>query len=212
MATPLAQGQTHRIMGIDPGLRVTGYGILEWQSHGPAAASTPANRPPLTTRDHPAFESPLFGMNKRRIRIVEAGVIRVAAGRPLESRLRELKQSLDEILQERRPTCMAVEQLYAHYERTQPAILMGHARGVILLAAAQADLSVTSYAATAVKKAVSGSGRAPKPQMQAAVCQHLGLSVVPEPHDVADALAVALCHLFAQSNPLLGLESKEKQL
>ena len=212
MAIPLAQGQTHRIIGIDPGLRVTGYGILEWQPQGPMAASSLGSRPPVTARDPAAASLPMFGLSKLRIRIVEAGVIRVASGRPLESRLRELKQSLDEILQERQPTCMAVEQLYAHYERTQPAILMGHARGVILLAAAQAELSVTSYAATAVKKAISGSGRAPKPQMQAAVCQHLGLSVVPEPHDVADALAVALCHLFAQSNPLLGLESKEKQL
>lgn len=212
MATPLAHGQTHRIIGIDPGLRVTGYGILEWQPTSPAASTSADNRPPLSVRNTAAGGLPMFGLSKQRIRIVEAGVIRVAAGRSLETRLRDLKHSLDEILQQRRPTCMAVEQLYAHYERTQPAILMGHARGVILLAAAQADLAVTSYAATAVKKAVSGSGRAPKPQMQAAVCQHLGLSVVPEPHDVADALAVALCHLFAQSNPLLGLESKTKQL
>lgn len=116
----------------------------------------------------------------------------------MELRLQEIKKSLDEILVECQPTVMALEQLYAHYERTQPAILMGHARGVIMLAAAERGIPVTSYSATSVKKTISGHGRAPKEQMQAAVCRHLGLKQAPEPHDVADALAIALCHLYSQ--------------
>jgi len=192
---------TQRIIGIDPGLRVTGYGVLEWQTPvvpNPTQRSVPARRS-NAVQEHSVVPLLSPGLTKQRIRIVEAGVIRVAAGRSMELRLQELKKSLDEILTECHPQVMAIEQLYAHYERTQPAILMGHARGVIMLSAAEHDVPVTSYAATSVKKTVSGHGRAPKEQMQAAVCHHLGLKTTPEPHDVADALAIALCHLFSQS-------------
>jgi crossover junction endodeoxyribonuclease RuvC len=92
---------------------------------------------------------------------------------------------------------MAVEQLYAHYEHPRTAILMAHARGAFLLAGAQRSIPVLSYAATKVKKLVTGSGRASKEQMQHAVARELNLAGPPEPHDVADALAVALCHYFA---------------
>lgn len=188
------ESTTYRIIGIDPGLRVTGYAVLEWQAAPTSLGSSQAGSaklPPI-----PAALVP--GLTKQRIRIVEAGVVRVASGPSMELRLRELKESLDEILSDCRPQIMALEQLYAHYERTQPAILMGHARGVIMLSAAEHEVPVTSYSATSVKKTVSGHGRAPKEQMQAAVCHHLGLKTTPEPHDVADALAIALCHLFSQ--------------
>jgi crossover junction endodeoxyribonuclease RuvC len=168
---------------------------LEWQT--PVVSTTAQRASAAGGRAVAPLLSP--GLTKQRIRIVEAGVIRVPAGRSMELRLQELKKSLDEILAECRPSVMAIEQLYAHYERTQPAILMGHARGVIMLSAAEHEVPVTSYAATSVKKTVSGHGRAPKEQMQAAVCHHLGLKTAPEPHDVADALAIALCHLFSQS-------------
>jgi crossover junction endodeoxyribonuclease RuvC len=91
---------------------------------------------------------------------------------------------------------MAMEQLYAHYAHPRTAILMGHARGAFLLAAAQRNVPVISYASTKVKRLVTGSGRAGKPQVQHAVARELGLTTLPEPHDVADALAVALCHLY----------------
>src|SRR5438552_16171155 len=94
---------------------------------------------------------------------------------------------------------MAVEQLYAHYEHPRTAILMAHARGVFFLAGAQRDIPVLSYASTKVKKLITGSGRASKEQMQHAVARELGLTKLPEPHDVADALAIALCHYFAGS-------------
>lgn len=112
-------------------------------------------------------------------------------------RLKTLYDGLCEVLAEWHPHAMAVEQLYAHYEHPRTAILMAHARGVFLLAGAQYNIPVISYAATKVKKLVTGSGRATKEQMQHAVAKELGLAGPPEPHDVADALGIALCHYFA---------------
>ncbi|MDP1560820.1 MAG: crossover junction endodeoxyribonuclease RuvC [Pirellulaceae bacterium] len=189
---------TRRIIGIDPGLRVTGYGVLEWQAPNQPSSNLAGSTPLGNSAGRQSPPLALGRATRNQVRIVEAGVIRVAAGQNMELRLQELKKSLDEILVECQPTVMALEQLYAHYERTQPAILMGHARGVIMLAAAERGIPVTSYSATSVKKTISGHGRAPKEQMQAAVCHHLGLKQAPEPHDVADALAIALCHLFSQ--------------
>ena len=101
-----------------------------------------------------------------------------------------------EVIEACDPHCLAIEQLYSHYERPQTAILMGHARGVLCLAAAQANLPVHDYAATQIKKILTGNGRAPKTQMQSAVCHQLKLSEPPQPADVADALAIALTHHY----------------
>jgi len=91
--------------------------------------------------------------------------------------------------------------LYAHYEHPRTAILMAHARGVILLAAGQAELPVVSYNATRIKKTITGNGRASKEQVQHTVQRELGLAKLPEPPDVADALAAALCHYYVQKLP-----------
>ena len=151
------------ILGIDPGLNITGYGVLEVTA-------------------------------KRTLRLVEAGVIRGGNSRSIEIRLREIHQGVQEVLAAHRPQVLALEQLYSHYERPQTAILMGHARGVICLAASLAGVRVRHYAGTQVKRLLTGSGRAPKTQMQQAVCRELKLAAPPEPPDVADALAIALCH------------------
>lgn len=160
-----------RVLGLDPGLQTTGYGVLE--------------------------------VTERGQRVVDAGVIRSAEGRDpadMAKRLKALYDGLCEVLGEWKPSAMAVEQLYAHYEHPRTAILMAHARGVYFLAGAQHNIPVFSYAATKVKKLVTGSGRASKEQMQHAVGRELGLAGPPEPHDVADALAIALCHYFATSS------------
>ena len=102
------------------------------------------------------------------------------------------------MLDQFKPGVVAVESLYAHYEHPRTAILMGHARGVIFLAAAQRDLPVLSYNATSIKKTVTGNGRASKDQVQRTIQRELGLDRLPEPSDVADALAVALCHHYMQ--------------
>jgi|SRR5579883_2536285 len=161
-----------RILGIDPGLQVTGYAVIE--------TAGPKPRP------------------------LEAGVIRSAEGRDTSDMARRLKVLYDgivEVMDQWSPTAVAVEQLYAHYEHPRTAILMAHARGVFFLAGGQRGVPVLSYPSTRIKKTVTGAGRASKEQMQYAVMRELGLAKLPEPHDVADALAVALCHYHAMKRP-----------
>ncbi len=175
--TAPAPSPPRRVLGLDPGLQTTGYGVLEITDRGP--------------------------------RVSDAGVIRSAEGRDpadMAKRLRALYDGLCEVLEEWKPVAMAVEQLYAHYDHPRTAILMAHARGVYFLAGGQRNIPVISYAATKVKKVVTGSGRASKEQMQYAIARELGLAGPPEPHDVADALGIALCHYFAMGggNRLMG--------
>ena len=155
-----------RILGIDPGLKITGYGVIDYQ--------------PL------------------RPKLIDGGVIRLTPQTPMADRLVELEAELELLLTEHKPEVCAVEQLYAHYGHPRTAILMGHARGVIFLAAGQRDLPVVSYNATSIKKTITGSGRASKEQVQRTIQRELNLASVPEPPDVADALAVALCHYYTQ--------------
>jgi len=129
----------------------------------------------------------------RREAVVDAGVCRFSAEAPLEERLVAVDADIDAILAEHAPAVVAVEQLYSHYNHPRTAILMGHARGVILLAAGKRGIPVRSYSATQVKRHLTGNGRATKSQVQRAVTMALGLSEPPEPADVADALAIALC-------------------
>jgi crossover junction endodeoxyribonuclease RuvC len=155
-----------RILGIDPGLAITGYGVLEM------------------AQPHPI--------------ICEAGIIRTADddATDMAEKVISVYNGVLEVIAQFQPDVMAVEQLYSHYEHPRTAILMGHARGVVFLAAAQHNIPVISYAATQVKKIVTGNGRASKEQVQRTIQRELGLLKLPEPPDVADALAVALCHYY----------------
>lgn len=128
-----------------------------------------------------------------RLCLCEAGVVRSRAKAPLPDRLDELYQGICDVIQSQQPEVMALEQLFSHYQRPRTAILMGHARGVICLAAGRAEIPVTHFEPTRVKKVLTGNGRAPKHQMQVAVRLQLGLQRLPEPADVADAMAIALC-------------------
>ena len=114
----------------------------------------------------------------------------------LAGRLQEIRAGVNDVIASLKPEAMAVEQLYSHYKHPRTAILMGHARGVILLAAAEARLDVAAYSATQIKKVLTGNGRAPKSQMQLAIRRELALPEIPDPPDVADALAAALCHYY----------------
>lgn len=131
-------------------------------------------------------------------RLAEAGIVRGRSRGSLTARLAEIHQGIADVIAALAPSVVALEQLYSHYARPRTAILMGHARGVICLAAAQVGLQVVSYSATQVKKTLTGNGRATKTQMQHAVQRELALPVLPEPHDVGDALAIALCHYYRQ--------------
>lgn len=127
------------------------------------------------------------------VRVLDAGVIRTSPKLALPRRLVELATGLDEVLADHAIDLMAVEDLFAHYKHPRTAILMGHARGVAILAAARRDVDVLNILPTRVKKLLTGNGHATKPQMQRAVASTLRLGKIPEPPDVADALAIAWC-------------------
>jgi crossover junction endodeoxyribonuclease RuvC len=149
-----------RILGIDPGLQLTGYGVVDY---GP------------------------------RARIVDAGVIRLTPKTSIAERLVELEAELQALIADVKPQRCAVERLYAHYNHPRTAILMGHARGVILLCSQRNNLELVEISANRVKKNLTGNGHASKSQMQRAVQDLFKLKEVPEPPDVADALAIAMC-------------------
>ncbi len=155
-----------RVLGVDPGLNITGYGVLEIGPTGPT--------------------------------LLEAGVVRGTARGSLTLRVQQIYRGLRDVIESLHPTTMAIEQLYSHYQRPKTAILMGHARGVICLAGAESNVPIMHYSATQIKKVLTGNGRAPKAQMQRAVQMELKLAATPDPPDVADALAVALCHHYLE--------------
>lgn len=126
-----------------------------------------------------------------RGRILEAGLIKTTRARPLAERLGELAAGLQEVLSDHRVDLIVVEELFAHYRHPRTAILMGHARGVVLLAAAERGIALEGLSATTIKKSLTGNGHASKIQVQRAVAATLGLTELPEPSDVADALAIA---------------------
>jgi crossover junction endodeoxyribonuclease RuvC len=136
------------------------------------------------------------------VRLIEAGVILARANQSLPKRLQELHEGLFDVIQSTKPSWMAIEQLFSHYERPRTAILMGHARGVLCLAAALNGLEVIDFEPTRVKKVLTGNGRAGKPQVQLAVQRELSLATLPEPADVADAMAIALCGYYLTTSPL----------
>ncbi len=126
-------------------------------------------------------------------KLIEAGIIRTDSGSALEEKLNRIAADIESILKSFRPGVVAVEQLYAHYAHPRTAILMGHARGVILQKCAQAGIEVRSFSATRIKKSITGNGRASKEQVQRSVQTILSLPKLPEPNDVADAIATAMC-------------------
>lgn len=125
--------------------------------------------------------------------IVEAGVLRTGGDVTLAEKLNQIGEDIETLLERFRPDVVAVEELYSHYAHPRTAILMGHARGVILQKSAAAHLQVKSYSATRIKKSLTGNGRASKEQMQRTMQTILALPEMPKPADVADAMAVALC-------------------
>ena len=150
-----------RILGIDPGLQLCGYGVIDFDVRAP--------------------------------KLIDGGVIRLKPKDSVASRLVEIEKELDEIIAEHKPAAMAIEQLYAHYAHPRTAIIMGHARGVMLLVAQRRGIAIHEYSANRVKKNLTGNGHAKKGQMQRAIQSLWNLPAPPEPPDVADALAVALC-------------------
>lgn len=161
----------NRVVGIDPGLNVTGYAVLEPSPDGPF--------------------------------VIEAGVIRPRyRSGAMAQRLLWIHRGIGDVLDAFPAGSVALERVHSHLRYPRTAILMAHARGAIVLAAAQHQTPVFGYAATRIKKTLTGNGHAPKDQIQRAIMTELGLDQLPEPHDVADACAVALCHFHvSRSGP-----------
>ena len=132
----------------------------------------------------------------------EGGVISSRGDWPLAERVAEIGRGLAEVIEEFAPEAMAIEQVFSHGSYPKTAVLMAHARGAILFAAADRRIPVVHYTPAQIKRLLTGSGRADKSQMQLAVQRELALLEVPEPHDVADACAVALCHYYSARLPV----------
>lgn len=129
-----------------------------------------------------------------RHHLVISGALSAPAGAAFPEKLKFIHAGLVALLSRHRPDCVAVETIF-YSRNVRSALKLGHARGVALLAASEAGLEVFEYTPAEVKRAVVGYGRADKPQVQQMMKLLLGLDAVPSPHDAADALAVAVCHL-----------------
>lgn len=160
-----------RILGIDPALRVTGYGVIQRVGE--------------------------------KVGLIEAGIVAPLVAATLEKRLNELYRGICEVIEQTQPHAMVIEELYTSYRNPQTAILMGHARGVLCLAAAQRGVPVHTLGHSHVKRALIGSGAARKDQVNGMVMRLLNLRVAPKPNDVSDALAIALAYLNMSGIPTL---------
>lgn len=150
-----------RIIGIDPGTAITGYGVIDYLGN--------------------------------KFRPIDYNCIKTSSKLPLPERLQLLYSGISEILRSYRPEHFAVEALFFN-KNSRTAMAVGQARGVVLLAAAHWGLQVYEYTPLQIKQAVVGNGRADKRQVQYMVKTILNLPWVPQPDDVADALAVSICH------------------
>ncbi len=153
-----------RVLGVDPGTAVTGYGVVD------AVPGRPG-------------------------RLVECGVLRTSAKAPLANRLHTVHEGLLEIVTRHRPDIMSVEGVF-YGSNARTTVVLGHARGVVLLVAAQTGIEVVEYSPAQIKKAVVGRGAALKPQVGYMVARLLKLKDAPTPADAADGVAVALTHLL----------------
>ena len=134
-----------------------------------------------------------------RHRIVVCGAITAPVPARFPDKLLLIHSRLADLLQQCRPDCVAIENVF-HSVNVRSALKLGHARGVAMLAAVEAGLSVVEYTPAEIKRAVVGYGRAEKAQVQHMVKLLLGLAAVPSPHDAADALAVAICHAHSHTS------------
>ena len=146
------------------------------------------------------------------VTVVDSGVITTPSTQPLEARLNAIYRAVHQLIEASRPTFLVVEDLYTEYKFPRTAVLMGHARGVIYLAARQLDVAVLALAPSEVKRAVTGSGSAGKAQVQRAVQTLLGLAGVPRPSHVADALGLAVTGMARLTGRLPAGRSVRRQV
>lgn len=149
------------ILGLDPGVAITGYGVISNEGN--------------------------------RFRVIECGAIITESELNLASRLLKINDSIFDIIKRLKPNVAAIEDVFFN-KNIKTALTVGHGRGVAILAVAAQGLPIYEYTPLQIKQAVVGYGRADKRQIQQMVKRLLGLKNLPKPDDVADALAVAICH------------------
>ena len=152
------------ILGLDPALCITGYGVIQ--------------------------------VKGSLIALREAGIIKTSAKDPVPMRLDKIYRGVIKLIEDTRPDCLVLEKIYSHYRHPATSYVLGQARGVICLAAAEKNIPFFEYAATRIKKAIVGKGLASKSQVQRMVAGTLGLKNLPGYMDVTDALALALAHSY----------------
>jgi len=139
--------------------------------------------------------------------LVTCGVLSAPAGSTLPDRLHVIHAGLTRLLRSSAPQCVVIENLF-HARNARSALILGHARGVAVLAAVEAGVPLIEYTPAEIKLAVVGYGRADKVQVQRMVKLLLGLAQAPSPHDAADALAVAICHAHSGTAALAARANK----
>jgi crossover junction endodeoxyribonuclease RuvC len=160
-----------KILGVDPALQITGYGVID------------------TTEKKPGY--------------IESGIIRTKAKDGLSQRLDAIYNGISTVIQRAGPQIMILEKVFVHHSHTTTAFLLGQARGTIVLAAAHHNIDVIEYAATQVKKSITGTGHATKQQVQRMVMSELSMSETPAHFDITDALALALTYAAHNHNNTL---------
>lgn len=158
-----------RVLGVDPGLQITGYGVISVSKEFPGRGA---------------------------LELIEAGVVRTHAKEGISARLKRVHEALSDVITELKPDVLVIEKLFAHYKHPATAILMGHVRGVVCLLSTQHCVPLVSIPSTHVKKSITGNGHAKKIQIQRMIQHTLSLKTMPEPPDVADAIAIAISHAF----------------
>jgi len=159
------------ILGIDPGIAITGFGIISYEGN--------------------------------KLKPIHYGCIRTAANLPLSFRLKKIFNEIEILIKDYNPQETAIEEIYFN-SNAKTAFAVGQARGVALLAMAKSNLNASGYTPLQVKQAVVGYGRADKLQVQNMVKALLCLTKIPKPDDVADALAIAICHAHSRKMNLVG--------
>lgn len=160
---------SHIILGIDPGIADTGFGLIEKDERG-------------------------------NFKCLDYGSIQTKAGLEMSDRLNSLNKELEKIIKKYRPDLIAVEQLF-FCKNVKTALVVGQARGVILLSAKQSGVKTVEFTPLQIKQAVSSYGKASKMQVQKMVKILLDLKEIPKPDDAADALAVAICAINFSGHP-----------
>jgi len=156
-----------RILGIDPGFKATGYGVIDCDES-----------------------------NSAKIRLLEAGSIEPKASDAFPNKIDKVYKNLDEIILQYTPAVMVLEKLYSHYKHPTTACIMGHVRGAICLLCAHRNLQLVEYSVKRVRKSLVGNGNASKQQMQGSVAHLLKVDASKLTLDASDALALAIGYAF----------------